>query len=146
MVNAFINCPIKKLKTIDARSTSSGFNGLSNTFSGCSKLEIIDEFYPSNSANFANTFGGCSALKHIIFMSDIKTSGLSLSDCKVLDKESIISVITHLSDSTSGLGVTLSQKAVNREFETSEGANDGSTSAEWLALINTKSNWTISLK
>ena len=30
--------------------------------------------------------------------------------------------------------------------KTSEGANDGNTSEEWLNLIATKPNWTITLK
>jgi hypothetical protein len=34
-------------------------------------------------------------------------------------------------------------RAVNKAFETSEGANDGKTSTEWETLIGTKTNWTI---
>ena len=62
-----------------------------------------------------------------------------------LDKESHIQIINALSRTTTSLSVTLSKVAVDKAFETSVGANDGSTSAEWLALVATRSNWTISL-
>jgi hypothetical protein len=60
-------------------------------------------------------------------------------------KEGIISTVKALSNAISGLAVTLRTDCVNREFETSAGANDGSTSEEWLNLVATKPNWTISL-
>ena len=53
--------------------------------------------------------------------------------------------MTKLTDTASGKTITFSKTAVNKAFETSAGANDGSTSAEWLALVGTKPNWTISL-
>ena len=62
-----------------------------------------------------------------------------------LTKDSIKSIINHLSSATSGKTVTLSKTAVNKAFEASVGANNGSTSEQWLNLIATKSNWTISL-
>ena len=62
-----------------------------------------------------------------------------------LKKQSITNIVNALSTTTSGLKVTLSLTAVNKAFETSSGANDGSNSAEWSALESTKTNWTISL-
>jgi hypothetical protein len=62
-----------------------------------------------------------------------------------LSKDSIISIINALSTTTSGLSITLSKVAVNKAFETSEGANDGSTSAEWLNLIATRPNVSFNL-
>ena len=50
-----------------------------------------------------------------------------------------------LSDTASGKTLTLSLTAVNNAFETSAGAKDGSTSAEWTALVDAKTNWTITL-
>jgi hypothetical protein len=52
-----------------------------------------------------------------------------------LSKASIESIINALSSTTSGLTVTISKTAKEAAF----------TSAEWSALIATKSNWTISL-
>ena len=50
-----------------------------------------------------------------------------------------------LSTTTTGLTVTFSKTAVDKAFETAEGANDGSTSPEWLALVATRPNWGIGL-
>lgn len=60
-------------------------------------------------------------------------------------KEGIISTVNALSNATSGLSVGFGLNNVNKAFETSEGANDGSTSEEWLNLVATKPNWTIRL-
>ena len=53
--------------------------------------------------------------------------------------------MTVISDNVTGQAVSVKKDAVNIAFETSAGAGDGSTSAEWLALVATKTNWTISL-
>lgn len=63
-----------------------------------------------------------------------------------LDKASTTSVISALSDTATAQTLTLSLSAVNTAFETSEGAADGSTSEEWLALAETKPNWLIELE
>lgn len=75
----------------------------------------------------------------------IACNGMDLSMTYNINRKSIISVINALSTTTSGLSVTLSKTAVNREFETSTGANNGSTSTEWITLIATKNNWNIVL-
>lgn len=61
------------------------------------------------------------------------------------DKETITSWINALSTTKTGQTLTLNLAAVNKAFETSEGANNGSTSMEWLDLESSKPNWTISL-
>ena len=135
---AFMYSTVKKLKIIDARSTTSGFNGLSNTFHSCANLESIDEFYPSSptsKAAFSNTFLGCSALTRIIFKSEIWQNGLDLHWSTNLSRESIESIINALSTITNGTTLTLSQTAKENAF----------TDEEWASLIATKPNWTISL-
>lgn len=98
------------------------------------------------SQSFTNfSFGLNPALVEIRFEGVIGKNGLNLQWSTKLSKESITNIINALSDSTSGLSITLSKAAVDKAFETSEGANDGSTSAEWNALIATKTNWTINL-
>ena len=62
-----------------------------------------------------------------------------------LNRASILSCFSVLSDTATGKTATFKQTAVDTAFETSQGAADGSTSPEWLALVDTKSNWTISL-
>lgn len=85
------------------------------------------------------------ALKNLTIVGEIGQNGFNVSTCPVLSKESIKNIVGCLSTTTNNLSVTFSLIAVNKAFETSEGANDGSTSSEWLTLIGTKSNWTITL-
>lgn len=142
----FKNSGVTKLKKIDVRNTTSGFNGMANMFFGCTNLEIIDEFYPSTQTSLTGAFAGCVALVKCIFMSEIAVGSLYIGRSSLLNKESIVSALNQLSSTATGLSITLSLDAVNKAFETSVGANDGSTSAEWLALVGTKTNWSIILE
>ena len=118
----------------------------SNLMFAYSMLSTIDELVLSEKTQIAsNMFTGVERLTHLIVSGVIASNGFDIHWSTKLDKESITSIINCLSTTTSGLAVTVSQTAVNKAFETAEGANDGSTSAEWLALIATKPNWTINL-
>lgn len=97
---------------------------------------------PDCTYNYCFTY--CTELEHVIFYGTIGTA-LSFQYSSKLDKESITSIVSILSTSVSGKTLTLSKAAVNKAFETSEGANDGSTSDEWNTLVASKSNWTVSL-
>lgn len=111
-----------------------------NYLTSIKKLIVHAETY------FKNTmFRYCSNLTHCIFEGTIGTSGLTLSFCTSLDLESITSIFRCLSSETTGLSITLSQNAVNKAFETSEGADDGSQSQDWADYVGSRSNWTISL-
>ena len=95
-----------------------------------------------------NTFQGTSFSGNCI-LSYIGFEGVIASDINLrflpLISESIQKLIGCLSDTATGKTVTLNQVAVNNAFETSSGLVDGSTSQEWLNLVATKPNWTISL-
>lgn len=95
----------------------------------------------------SNAFYYCSDLEKITFVDGtiIAVNGFNFQWSKNLSHDSLVNIINALSITTTGLTVTLSQTAVNKAFETSDGSADGSTSTEWSALVNTKSNWTISL-
>lgn len=108
-------------------------------------VETIDKFIFNESQTLNNTFGYCSALKNIVFEGVYKAGGLNMKWSTSLSKESITSLINCLATDTSDLTVTLSLAAVNKAFETSEGANDGENSIEWKTLANTRENWTINL-
>ena len=110
-----------------------------NYLTSIKKLIVSAGTYFTSSLMFRN----CSNLKHCVFEGSIGTSGLDMSPCTSLDKESLTSIVNCLSTTTSGLSVTVSKTAVNKAFETSSGASNGSTSAEWTTLKATKSNWTI---
>lgn len=113
-------------------------------FYSCSHLVSIDKLVlPIGQTTFAEWFNGCTALEHITIEGEIGADinfGLS-----PLSAASITSVITHLSDTTTGKAASFSLSVVNAAFETEQGAADGSTSQAWLDLVATKSNWTISL-
>lgn len=131
---AFMYSTVKMLKVIDARKTTSGFNGMSNMLNNCSQLESVDEFYPSSGsskANFQNTFTNCYALTKLIVKSEISQNGLDLHWSTELSGPSMRSIINNLSNSTSGLSVTL--------------PNGKLSETELTSLIASKPNWTISI-
>lgn len=139
--NTFLQSNVTEVKRIGFTEM---LTALISTFESARELRTLN-IVLSETNTFAQTFRYCVALVHLSITGTIGGSGLSLSDSTLLSKDSILSVINALSDTTSDLTVTLSLTAVNNAFETSEGAADGSTSDEWLALVETKSNWTISL-
>ncbi len=88
----------------------------------------------------------CTVLKNVSFVvGSVIGNDIWFQLSTLLTKESIKNIFNALSTSVSGKTLTLTRTAVNNAFETSAGAANGSTSAEWLALIGTRSNWTISL-
>ena len=117
-------------------------------FMNCKDLEYIEGIRCSETTKIAandsqGSFIGCTKLRHCIF-SGTYLSYFGLKECP-LDKESILSVFHVLSPEASGKYAAFSLAAVNTAFETSEGAADGSTSAEWTALVDGVPNWTITL-
>lgn len=83
-------------------------------------------------------------LENIVFEGTIAQNGLNFKDCKKLSKDSHISIVNAFSI-TATISATFSKVAVDKAFETSVGANDGSTSPEWLALVGTRPNVSILL-
>lgn len=111
------------------------------TFSG-SGLRVIRSLTLNNVPSMSYPFRYCAYLEELNVYGEIAVNGFDTSPCKKLNKASHISIMTALSTTTSGLTVTFSKAAVDKAFETSDGANDGSTSPEWLALEATRPNWT----
>lgn len=113
-------------------------------FNNAMSLQKITSItFSSSSVNGSNMFASCGSLVDItvngVIPFDIVFGGCPLS------KDSILSVFNALSTDATGKTCTFKKSAVNSAFETSEGANDGSTSDEWTALVATKTNWTIAL-
>ena len=130
--------------TIDTRSAT----GLQNIFAYAQKLQTIRLLILKDDGTqiFSNnSFINCSSLVDLTISGVIGTTGANWQWSTNLSKASLSSIINALSKITSGLTVTLSEKAVDKAFETSAGANNGQKSAEWNALIAPYSNWTISL-
>lgn len=140
---AFQNAKITNMGIFDGRSV----NNFYRFFYGANQLVSLDKLIlrDDGTQTFNQPFADMPKLKNITIEGVIGQSGFDLRQSPLLSKESIVSIINALSATTSGLTVTLSKTAVNKAFETSEGAKDGTTSTEWQTLIATKSNWTINL-
>ena len=125
----------------------SNSTSLASAFQQCTSLQTIDNSYLTALATkIDGIFTGCSALQNLTISGEIAASGFTTKDSKLLTKDSIISIITHLSQSTSGLSITLNLISVNNAFETAPGLADGASSTEWSELLNQyASNWTVNL-
>ena len=143
-IQTFQGCEVEELGIIDASNTNSGY-GFTGIFSNATLLRKIEKFiFPTDSKVAYNyPFNQCNSLTDITIGGTIYKT-ITFEWCP-LSKESIKSIIEHLSDTVSDQTLTLKSTAVNTAFETEEGLADGSTSTEWATLIATKSNWTISL-
>lgn len=107
---------------------------------GNSKIETIPLLIVNENTAYSSTmFESCSALENLTVSGVIASKGFNLKWSTLLTRDSIVSVIDALSTTTSGLTVTFSATAVNNAFD------GGSEGSEWLNLIATKPNWTISL-
>jgi hypothetical protein len=140
--NAFVNASITGVDTVDTRSCTD----LSTIFYAAPAMEEINDLILKDDGS--QTFGRQSFLncKNLVTLKITGTIGKSVTfENSPLNRASIENVINALFATATGQTLTLNKAAVNKAFETSEGANDGSTSAEWSALRATKSNWTISL-
>ena len=124
-------------------------------FNNATKIQSIDKIIlkSDGSQEFSST-----SFNQMVSLTEIRFEGVigktvTFQHSKLLSKASIESIISCLSTTSSGQTLTLNKTAVNKAFETSTGANDGSTSAEWNLLINGdgtttnpgRTNWTITL-
>ena len=142
--NYYADNTLKRL-TLDFEVEDATWN---YAFNNLRVLEVIDGI----PINLSSIWQGCSdAMFSVCYeLREVRFKGaliydLSLKYSTKLSKDSILSLMACLSAEASGKTLTLSQTAVDAAFETSSGAADGSTSAEWLALVEAHSNWTISL-
>lgn len=86
----------------------------------------------------------CGQLRNVTIEGSFARN-FDIGGCTVLKRDSILSIYNSLSANATGKTCTFSKTAVNKAFETSDGAKDGSTSAEWEAMKAAKSNWTFAL-
>lgn len=117
-------------------------------FFNCPKLHTIEKVIlkDDGSQGFTDySFGQNPELVEIRFEGVIGKNGLNLQWSTKLSRQSIASIISCLSSTKTGLSITLSLAAVNKAYERSEGANDGSSSAEWSLALAAAPNWTINL-
>lgn len=107
-------------------------------------LITIEKLIVNEAVTYKSWFVNSNNLTNITFEGTIGQS-IDFQYSKKLSKASIDNIAIALSTTASGMTLTLSKDAVNAAYETSEGAKDGSTSAAWSAIVNSRTNWTISL-
>lgn len=110
-----------------------GNTSISQGFYSCSKLTKIGVLRVGAGTNLELAFYNCTALKEVTFTGTIGTS-LGIGDSP-LNRASIDSIISCLSDTATGKTLTLKKTAKEAAF----------TDEEWSAIVATKKNWTISL-
>lgn len=139
-------CNGGKVSAFGAIDTTSA-SEIKNVFYNARDLHTVEVFIlkeDGSQAAGSNVFRNCGELVNIVIQGKWGKS-ISAQYSTKLSKDSIFSFVNALLDTATEQTLTLSKTAVNKAFETSEDAKDGSTSAEWSALVATKPNWTISL-
>jgi len=129
----FQNCP--ELEEIEDIGLVPSFRYY-GTFNGCPKLHTIAKMRVDENTAYVNPFA--DGIVNLTIEGTIGQNGFDTRICTKLSKASIISIINALSTTTSGLTVTFSVTAVKSAF-------GSTTTEEWLNLVATRSNWTISL-
>ena len=162
----FIGNPsLKKVeaKYFDFSQKPTGTNnnyGYYYTFSGCSKLEEIEDIglIPQHNylyafqycyelhtiakmgvnenTKFEGTFIQCNKLQNLIIVGTIGQNGFDIHWSTKLSADSLKSIINALSTTTTGLTVTLPSTA-QANYEAVYG------SGSWNVLVATRSNWSI---
>ena len=108
--------------------------GNAQVFQSASLLKTISKLIVTDEVTYTNWFAGCTALEDITIEGTIGND-ISFSDCALLTKGSIESIIDALSGTVTGKTLTVNAAAKQVAF----------TDSEWAELIGTKPNWTISL-
>lgn len=139
----FQSCLTKTLGVIDCTGLSASLV-LRSTFNSMPNLETIALLKVTDKTQYNATFNGSTNLKNLTIEGTIGQNGFSVQQQTKMDKASLTSIVNAAS-TTASIPITLSSVAVKREFETSEGANDGNTSQEWKDLVATRPTVTFSL-
>lgn len=134
----------KRVPRIDCSSSMNYNRGAQYLFSNVYNLETIDALVLQEDTKLDYIFNNCTTLKNIT-IEGVIGQNLDMKSCGYLSKDSIISIINHLSDNKSALTLTLSAMAVDFAFETQPNHGDGASTEEWLELRATKPYWIISL-
>lgn len=132
-MNLFSNAKCTRIPKLPMGSTTN----INTAFDACTDLVSIDEIYAPEITSCTNAFRNCTSLEELRITSEIKINGLDLH-WSPLSKESIESIVEHLSSTMSGLTVTFNASKI-AEIDSAEGGN------WWENLKNTRQNWTFAL-
>lgn len=110
------------------------------TFAYCSKLKKIEKIRVTETTTFSGVFNYSEAIEDITIEGTIGQNGFNISWSPNLTKESIVSIVSALSETlTETKTITLSKTAVYNHF-----SDDGKNlNSEWSELIKNKTKWSI---
>lgn len=142
---------LTRVPTLDFSSATN----LNYTLFSCDSLVSVDKIIlksDGSQTSLTNLLSACPKLVEVRFEGAIGAN-VNVSKSTILSHDSIVSIVNALSSTATGKTLVLSKAAVDIAFEELELAEDGkiewyvpgSSSTEWLALADTKTNWTISL-
>ena len=127
----------------DTKVTIYANKSITAAFYSCKNLKTIRKLVMNKDTTIGTAFYYSPVIEDITIEGEIGKV-CDFGSCDKLTKKTIIHLVSVLSDKQADT-VTFSKKAVNTAFETTEGLADGSTSEEWLSLVNSKPNWSFSL-
>ena len=138
----FLNSKVTRIPQLDFRHL--GINNGHSAFAS-SAITTVDKILVSETNKFStNMFLDAVNLTSLTFEGVIGNN-LDLHWSTSLSKDSITNIVNTLSTTTTvRLTLTLSMEAVNKAFESQPGANDGTETDAWFALIDERLGWSIS--
>ena len=141
LTNCFAYGVFTEIPTVDLSNVTSADNIFGYNYSS---LKTIEKIIMSEDTVISDSwFHSVGGLENLVIEGTIAKNNFNVQWCTKLSSASIVSIIEALSETTSGLTVTLSQTAVNNMVFPIVG-NKG-TYNSWTELEQSKTNWTISL-
>ena len=118
-----------------------------NTYQSSSSVSEIEILRCHENTQFTKTFDTCTNLIELRIEGTIGQNGFDIHWSIALSKASIQSILGALAvhPTVANPTITLPKAAVDKAYETSPGANDGSTSLEWQVACEERSAWTKAL-
>ena len=143
LTSVFLGTNMVGIPTIDLRSATSSVN----VFRNAMYIRRIEKLIVTESNVFTGSFQANNALEELRFEGNIANDidlhwSTKLSHASI---ESVLSAAYYREDLTKTPTVTLSKAAVDKAYETSVGANDGSVGANWVYGWEANANFNISL-
>ena len=130
------------IEITDTKVPITAYGSCNTAFSNCTKLVRIPMLIFAGATSVTNMFQNCTNLVELNCEGCL-TNDLDLQWSKKLSQASIMSVLNaaheggdYFNDESKYPTVRLSLAAVNKAYETSEGANDGSDSLWWQSDVN----------
>lgn len=149
----FQNANVKSVTLIFGDKITSLNNAFTKGGGAGKAMDSITLLVPNPNCDWTNAFAYHNVKElNLLEGTVIGRNGFNVQWATGLSKANITSIINALSDSTSGLSITLSKTAVDVAFAESilpkaagGSITPGSESIVWQTLIGTKTNWTINL-